>query len=241
MSILEASQLTYAYGQRCVLKELSIRVNSGEIVGLLGPNGAGKTTAFKLLAGLLPSGGATIKVDGHSISGHPIWKRAKSGLIYVPQRPTVLSDFTVSENIEFGLAHLAKDKKANARTNILETFGLSELASARGHTLSGGERRRVELARAFAMSPKVLLADEPFAALDPLAKAGVSKLLRGFCDQGVGVLLTDHDVAQALALCDRIYILFEGKVICTGSPEEVAEDPRVRDTYLGERFAGVET
>jgi lipopolysaccharide export system ATP-binding protein len=241
MSGLQASGLSYTYGQRRVLDDVSIEVSPGEIVGLLGPNGAGKTTVFKLLAGLLVQKSASIRINDRRIDGMRLWTRAQHGLTYIPQRSTVIGDLTVAENIEFGLAQKSSADREASRRQISESFGLSHLTNTKGRNLSGGERRRVELARAFATKPAILLADEPFAALDPLAMAEVSKLLAGFCSQGVGVLLTDHNVAQALALCDRVYILFEGKVICTGSPEEVAENPKVRDTYLGERFAGTES
>jgi lipopolysaccharide export system ATP-binding protein len=235
VTALHAKGLTYKYGSRVVLDNLQIRVDAGEIVGLLGPNGAGKSTAFGLLAGTLNHPHAEIDLGGISIGRMRLWMRARYGLAYIPQRSTVLGDFTVTENVEFGLLGLEREKRAAARENILSRFGLIELAGSKGKSLSGGESRRVELARVFGGKPKVLLADEPFNSLDPMATQEVARLLRQFTQTGVGVLITDHDIEQTLALCDRIYIILDGRIICEGSSEDVAQNPRVRDTYLGER------
>jgi len=238
MTVLLAQKLSYRYGSRAVLEDLEIRVNKGEIVGLLGPNGAGKSTAFGLLAGTLHHPRAKIFLQGQSIEKMRLWMRARCGLAYIPQRSTILKDFTVSENIEFGLLDRARPARASAKESVLTQFGLTALASAKGRNLSGGERRRVELARVFAGQPRVLLADEPFNSLDPMATQEVARILRKFTQSGVGVLITDHDIEQTLALCDRIYIILDGRVICEGTSEDVAQNSRVRDTYLGERVRG---
>ena len=236
MTVLHATGLKHRYGRRWVLRNLEVEVKAGEVVGLLGPNGAGKTTAFRILAGQLRSSGATITLGSTDLTNTRLWTRAKRGLAYIPQSSTVLEDLTVSENIDFGLARFKRSERPAKREAVIQEFGLTHLAIAKGRTLSGGERRRVELARAFAAEPKILLADEPFAALDPLTTNQVCREVRRFADNGVGVLLTDHNVAQTLHVCDRVYILHEGRLIFVGTPEEVRQDPTVRETYLGNRF-----
>jgi lipopolysaccharide export system ATP-binding protein len=228
---LRARGLAHRYGQNTVLDGLDLVVGRGEIVGLLGPNGAGKTTAFKLIAGALKAQSGRITLDDASLNG-PVWRRARQGLGYVPQTPSVVKKMSVLENVALG----QRARDAQGLRGILSRFGLAGLADVPAEHLSGGERRRVELARAFASDAKILIVDEPFAALDPIAVNEVSRYLRECALEGIGVLLTDHYVGQALDLCHRIYILYEGRVICSGSAEEVAQNPMVRHTYLGGNF-----
>ncbi|MBV71851.1 MAG: ABC transporter ATP-binding protein [Myxococcales bacterium] len=236
MNALSANNLNYKYGQRSVLNDVDINVARGEILGILGPNGAGKTTLFKLLAGQLKAEDSAICLSGHRVEKRPLWGRCKLGLAYVPQESSVLLDFTVEENLDFGLLSFSKADRKKRRFELMQMFGLEKLAKSRGSSLSGGEKRRVELARGLGMTPTVLLADEPFAALDPIAVQDVSMHLRQIAESGTAVILTDHDVSQAMALCTRVYILHEGHVICRGDPDEVAQNTRVRDTYLGTHY-----
>ena len=236
--MLSATGLHRRFRRRVVLHDLTLRVEPGEIVGLLGPNGAGKTTTFRILAGLLRPHSGSVTLGGEDITRWPLWRRARAGLGYLPQQPTVFRRLSVQQNVELGLSRrgLSIAETHQLAQNLLERFGLIELASARGGTLSGGERRRVEIIRALAAAPKILLVDEPFAGLDPVATTRISAHLRTLAQDGVGVLLTDHDARQALETCDRIYILSGGVLIRTGTSAEVAMDPSVRALYLGHHF-----
>jgi lipopolysaccharide export system ATP-binding protein len=233
---LAAIGLHRRFGRRVVVHDLSIRVAPGEVVGLLGPNGAGKTTTFQMLAGLLKPHGGQVYLDGTELTRWPLWRRARAGLGYVPQRPTVFPRLTVAQNLELSLRGRPKGERATARDALLARFGLEGLAHQRGGQLSVGERRRVELVRAMGAAPRALLCDEPFAGLEPLAVATMGRQLRRMADQGVGVLITDHDVGQALAVCDRIYILTDGTLLQTGTPAEIVHDARVQAAYLGTSF-----
>jgi lipopolysaccharide export system ATP-binding protein len=224
------------FGRRIVVHDLSLHVAPGEIVGLLGPNGAGKTTTFRMLAGLLRPQRGEIRLDGGDITRAPLWRRARAGLGYVPQQASIFRRLTVAENIDAGLRHLPRAARTERRATLLRDFDLAPLATARGETLSGGERRRVELVRAFARAPRVLLVDEPFAGLDPRAATGIAEHLCRLAERGVGVLLTDHDVRQALEVCTRVYILAHGEVLGAGPPAVIRDDPSVRTRYLGDRF-----
>ncbi len=234
MTGLSAVGLHRRFGRRVVVHDLSIRVAPGEVVGLLGPNGAGKTTAFRMLAGLLRPHAGRVELGGADVTRWPLWRRARAGMGYLPQRPTVFRRLSVADNIG-----VATDDPSR-RAALLEDFGLNDVASHRGATLSGGERRRVEIARALAAEPSVLLVDEPFAALDPKAASAVAERLRYLASVGVGVLLTDHDARQTLVACDRVYIVDSGVLLSSGTPDEVAADPRVRSAYLGDDFADLE-
>ena len=236
MTALRARGLSYSYGNRPILCDVDIEVEPGEVVGLLGPNGAGKTTLFRLLSGELSCTGCEITIDGAPVSGSPLWKRTRLGLGYIPQSPSVLLDFTVQENLMFGLLAVSKTERAARYHKVVDQFALTELQQAKGGTLSGGERRRVELARTLASAPSVILADEPFAALDPIASQGVAQMLRAVAKSGVGVLITDHDVQQSLSICDRVYILHAGEIITSGKPESVIENEQVRTIYFGTLF-----
>ncbi|MCA9537907.1 MAG: LPS export ABC transporter ATP-binding protein [Myxococcales bacterium] len=234
---LQAVGLCRRFGRFTALHDLSLHVEPGEVVGLLGPNGAGKTTAFRLIAGLLRPHAGEVRLDDVDVTRWPLWRRARAGLGYLPQQSTLFRRLTVAANIEVALRHLPADERRARRAAMLDEFGLGALSAAKGATLSGGERRRVEIVRALAAAPKVLLVDEPFAGLDPRSAAGVAAHLRALTPRGVGVLLTDHDVRQALEVCDRIYILADGTLLRAGTAGAVAADAEVRARYLGEGFS----
>ncbi len=225
------------FGRRVVVHDLSLRVGPGEVVGLLGPNGAGKTTVFQILAGLLRPHGGQVYLNGEEITHRPLWRRARAGLGYVPQRSIIFRRLTVAQNVQIALQSQESTAPRADSAALLSRFGLTSLASQRGDRLSVGERRRVELVRALAARPRVLLCDEPFAGLDPIAVEAIGHHLRTLAAGGVGVLLTDHDVRQALEVCDRVYILSNGTLLQTGTPAEITEDPRVRAAYLGTSFS----
>ena len=236
MTVFSASNLTYHFGQRLAVNDIHLTAEEREIVGVIGPNGAGKTTLFKLLSGQLTSKTGSIELAGTRIERHHLANRCKLGLAYIPQESSVLKDFTVKENLNFGLFKIRKSRRKKRQLELIKSYGLETVADSLGSTLSGGERRRVELARALAVTPKVLLADEPFAALDPIAVQDVSKRLREIAHAGTAVVLTDHDVSQSLALCDRVYVMHEGRFICSGHPDEVAQNRLVQSTYLGTHY-----
>jgi lipopolysaccharide export system ATP-binding protein len=220
---------------RPILRGVSLTVGPGECVGLLGPNGAGKTTLFRVLTGLLAPTAGSVHLDGVDLAGWPLWRRARAGLGYLPQGPSVFRRLSARANVEVALERTtrgAEDRRAQASA-LLTAHGLAHLALAPGGRLSGGERRRVELVRALAAGPRVLLVDEPFVGLDPLAVAGVVQTLRALVGGGLGVLLTDHHARQALEACDRIYILAEGAMLFSGTPAAARADERVRALYLG--------
>ena len=233
---LAAIGLHRRFRRRVVVHGLSLVVRPGEIVGLLGPNGAGKTTAFRMLTGLLSPHEGRVELDGRDVTRWPLWRRARAGLGYLPQQVTLFRRLTVAENVDVALRRSPLDAVArrHRRDALLEAHALSHLAAARGGTLSGGERRRAEIVRALAAAPRVLLVDEPFAGLDPVARERVAGQLRALAMAGVGVLLCDHDARQSLVTCDRVYILASGVLLAEGAPLAVATDARVRATYLGE-------
>jgi lipopolysaccharide export system ATP-binding protein len=235
---LSAIGLHRRFRRRAVVHDLSLRVAPGEVVGLIGPNGAGKTTTFRMLAGLLRPHRGSVSLDGRDVTGWPLWRLARRGLGYLPQGPTVFRRLSVAANVEVGLRprRLGAAERRHERDALLARFGLDALRDARGETLSGGERRRVEVVRALAAGPRILLVDEPFAGLDPRSAAGVADALRDLGREGVGVLLTDHDVRQTLEACDRVYILNAGTLLMEGAPDRIVADERARALYLGERF-----
>ncbi len=236
--ILRGIGLSRRFRRREVVRDLTLHVGPGEVVGLLGPNGAGKTTTFRMLAGLLQSHAGRVELGTVDVSRWPLWKRARAGLGYLPQRSTIFRRLTVAQNIDVGLQRLnlsSTDLRA-ATDVLLERFGLESLKNARGASLSGGEIRRVELARALAAQPRILMVDEPFAHLDPKGASTFRASLRDLATDGLGVLLTDHHAAQVLEACDRIYILSDGALLMEGTPRQVAADPAVQSTYLGAQF-----
>ncbi len=238
MSELKADHLKKSYRARAVVKDVSFTVNSGEVVGLLGPNGAGKTTCFYLVVGLLGLDGGCICLDGADLAQVPMHRRARLGLSYLPQEASIFRKMTVAQNITaiLELKNYTPDEIEAHLQNLLEDLHIAHIADAQAMSLSGGERRRVEIARALAMDPRFILLDEPFAGIDPIAVLDIQKLIRFLTERGIGVLITDHNVRETLGICDRAYIINEGTVLAAGSPNELVGNDRVRQVYLGEHF-----
>ncbi len=238
-SNLEAKDLKKVYKGRPVVDGVSLILKSSTITGLLGPNGAGKTTTFYMIAGLIRPDGGRVFLDGKDITGLPMHKRANMGLTYLPQEPSVFRKLTVFENIEvvFENKGMAKDERKEKVQGLLEEMGLSSLSHQKAESLSGGERRRVEVARALATDPKFILLDEPFAGVDPLAVADIQGIIKDLRKKGIGVFLSDHNVRETLTVCDSAYIVSSGKVIEYGTPEKIATSKIARKIYLGEEFS----
>jgi lipopolysaccharide export system ATP-binding protein len=240
MNRLRASHLAKSYGKRSVVRDLTIEVAAGEIVGLLGPNGAGKTTAFYMIVGLVPADAGRIELDDRDLTHSPIHLRAKAGIGYLPQEASVFRRLSVEENVRAILETRADldAEQRNARCEqILADLRIDHVRGSLGMSLSGGERRRVEIARALAANPKFLLLDEPFAGVDPLSVADIQRIIRELADRGIGILITDHNVRETLGVCARSYIIGDGTVIASGSAAEILANPRVREVYLGESFS----
>jgi lipopolysaccharide export system ATP-binding protein len=238
MSTLEAIGLSKRYGARTVVKDVSLTVTSGDVVGLLGPNGAGKTTSFYMMVGLTPLSGGKILLDGQDLSSLPIHRRALLGLSYLPQEPSVFRKLTVAENIRaiLELQPLTAAEIENHLDALLDELHIDHLRNAPATSLSGGERRRVEIGRALATRPRFILLDEPFAGVDPIAVLDIQKIIRFLSQRGIGVLITDHNVRETLGICDRAYIINEGSVLASGRPDEIVYNEAVRRVYLGEHF-----
>ncbi len=239
MALLEARNLAKTYGKRPVVKDVSISVKQGEIVGLLGPNGAGKTTCFYMIIGLVAQDGGSITVDGADITAMPMHGRARQGLGYLPQEPSIFRKLSVEDNILAILETrktLTRQQRNQTLEELLHEFHISHLAKNTGMSLSGGERRRVEIARALAADPQFILLDEPFAGVDPISVNDIKNIIRHLRDKGIGVLITDHNVRETLDICEHAYIIGEGHVIAEGSTEHILSDEKVRKTYLGEHF-----
>jgi lipopolysaccharide export system ATP-binding protein len=242
-STLTAVGLQKKYGSRTVVTEVGVEVKSGEVVGLLGPNGAGKTTSFYMIVGLVPLDGGEITLNGQVITHLPIHERAKLGLSYLPQEASVFRKLTVEENIQAVLELQEENGKALAKKEIqsrldslLQELQISHLRSNPAMSLSGGERRRVEIARALASQPKFILLDEPFAGVDPIAVGEIQRIVRFLKDRQIGVLITDHNVRETLGICDHAYIISEGRVLASGKPSSIIDNEAVRKVYLGENF-----
>jgi len=242
-STLTAVGLQKKYGSRTVVTEVGVEVKSGEVVGLLGPNGAGKTTSFYMIVGLVPLDGGEISLNGQDITHLPIHERAKLGLSYLPQEASVFRKLTVEENIQAVLELQEEDGKPLSKKEIqsrldslLQELQISHLRSNPAMSLSGGERRRVEIARALASQPKFILLDEPFAGVDPIAVGEIQRIVRFLKDRQIGVLITDHNVRETLGICDHAYIISEGKVLASGKPSAIIDNEAVRKVYLGENF-----
>lgn len=238
MSVLTAESLRKRYRARQVVSDVSLRVSSGEVVGLLGPNGAGKTTCFYMLVGLVGSDGGRILLDDQDITRAPIYQRARRGLSYLPQEPSIFRKLSVAENISavLELRGLRGAELMEHLGYLLEDLHISHLRDARAVSLSGGERRRVEIARALAMQPSFVLLDEPFAGIDPISVLDIQKTIRFLVERDIGVLITDHNVRETLGICDRAYIINEGTVLAAGAPNEIIYNDSVRKVYLGEHF-----
>ena len=235
---LEAKKLKKSYQKKKVVDDVSINVKKGEIVGLLGPNGAGKTTIFSLILGLIPQDSGQIFLDGEDITGFPMYIRARKGLCLLPQEPSTFRKLSVEDNI---LSIMETIRRVYLRGNgdsarTLEEFGLKKLAKAKAYTLSGGERRKLEIARALITNPQVILLDEPFTGIDPLTIIDLQAIILSLKDRGIGVLVTDHSVREALKITDRAYIIDKGKILKVGTPEELVISEDVRKSYLGEKF-----
>jgi len=238
MAGLEGRNLERFYGPWKVVNQVSIQVQRGEVVGLLGPNGAGKTTTFYLIVGLLRVDGGQIMVDGRDITRMPMHERARTGIGYLQQEPSIFRKLTVRENILAILETLPMSKKERTErlASLLEELNIAHLADRKGYNLSGGERRRVEITRALVTHPKFLLLDEPFVGIDPIAVGEIQDIVGRLRERGLGILITDHNVRETLSTTDRAYIMFEGKILLEGTSQELAEDPIARQIYLGERF-----
>jgi lipopolysaccharide export system ATP-binding protein len=238
-NVLTALHLQKSYASRQVVHDVSFSVHSGEIVGLLGPNGAGKTTSFYMVVGLVPNDAGQVKYNDFDITAKPMHERARLGIGYLPQEPSVFRKLTVAENILAVLqlrSELTDEEREGKLEKLLAEFHVSHLRDAHGISLSGGERRRVEIARALAMEPKFILLDEPFAGIDPISVFDLKRIIHHLNQKGIGVLITDHNVRETLTICHRAYIVNEGEVLCEGSPHEILADKRVRDVYLGDDF-----
>jgi lipopolysaccharide export system ATP-binding protein len=238
MSQLTASRLKKSYKSRTVVHDVSLEVQSGEVVGLLGPNGAGKTTCFYMMVGLLRLDGGSIGLDGKDISKLPIHRRARLGLSYLPQETSVFRKLTVQENVQavLELQDLSESEIAERLDDLLRELHIAHLRNNPALSLSGGERRRVEIARALATSPSFILLDEPFAGVDPIAVLDIQKIIGFLKQRGIGVLITDHNVRETLGICDHAYIINEGSVLAQGKPDEIVYNENVRRVYLGEHF-----
>ena len=244
VSRLEADGLQKSYGVRKVVKDVHLDVHSGEVVGLLGPNGAGKTTSFYMIVGLVRADAGEIRIDGQPVQRLPIHKRSRLGLSYLPQEASIFRKLTVEQNIR-AVLELQQDDKGRPLPpqriqemldGLLADLSIEKLRDSPAPALSGGERRRVEIARALATQPRFILLDEPFAGVDPIAVLEIQRIIRFLKSRGIGVLITDHNVRETLGICDRAYIISEGAVLAEGTPLEIVENPDVRKVYLGEHF-----
>ncbi|MCA1925657.1 MAG: LPS export ABC transporter ATP-binding protein [Thiobacillus sp.] len=238
MSRIVARGLKKIYGKRTVVHDVSFEVGSGEVVGLLGPNGAGKTTCFYMVVGLVAADGGNVMLDDHDLTHMPIHQRARLGLSYLPQEPSIFRKLTVEQNIEaiLELKSYSRDERKEHLENLLEDLHIAHLRGAAAVSLSGGERRRVEIARALAINPRFVLLDEPFAGVDPIAVIDIQKLVHFLIERDIGVLITDHNVRETLGICNRAYIINEGRVLTAGTPDLIIQDDNARKVYLGENF-----
>jgi lipopolysaccharide export system ATP-binding protein len=238
MSELKAVNLKKRYKSRVVVKDVSLDVTSGEVIGLLGPNGAGKTTCFYMMVGLVPLDGGELYLDDRRLTHMPIHRRARLGLSYLPQEASIFRRLSVAENIQAILElHASAADEIEAQLNALLTdLNITQLRNNQANSLSGGERRRVEIARALASNPRFILLDEPFAGVDPIAVLDIQKIIGFLKTRGIGVVITDHNVRETLGICDRAYIISEGSVLACGKPDEIVYNENVRKVYLGENF-----
>jgi lipopolysaccharide export system ATP-binding protein len=237
--MLTAEGLRKRYKSREVVRDFKLSLDAGEVVGLLGPNGAGKTTCFYMIVGLVPPDAGRIMLDGRDITADPMYVRAKLGVGYLPQEPSVFRKLTVADNLRLVLElrdDLNRDGRERELVSLLDELQVSHVAEQLGASLSGGERRRVEIARALAAKPRLMLLDEPFAGVDPISIGEIQRIIRHLKARGIGVLITDHQVRETLGICDRAYIMSEGSVLAQGTPEALLANPDVRRVYLGESF-----
>jgi lipopolysaccharide export system ATP-binding protein len=238
VTTLTGKDLRKRYGDRDVVSHVDVEVHPAQVVGLLGPNGAGKTTTFNILAGGIRPSDGQVRLGDQDITELPMYRRARLGITYLPQEASIFRKLSVADNVNAILETVEPDRsvrRARLR-DLLAELGLTEKAGRRGDTLSGGERRRVEITRALVLDPKFMLLDEPFAGIDPIAVIDIQKIIEQLKTRGIGVIITDHNVRETLSICDHAYIIKDGRIIREGSPEEVAADPQVREIYLGENF-----
>ena len=239
MSILSVQSIAKSFKLRKVVKDLSLEFKSGEVVGLLGPNGAGKSTAFFMIVGLIAADSGKILLDGKDLTAEPMHRRARLGVGYLPQEASIFRKLTVEQNILAILENrddLDRAGREKELENLLDELHVAHVRSSLGISLSGGERRRVEIARALAANPQFVLLDEPFAGVDPISVLDIQRIIRHLCDRGIGVLITDHNVRETLGICGHAYILSDGSLIASGSPEDILENQHVREVYLGQEF-----
>ena len=239
MAVLKATHLAKSYKSRQVVRDVSIEVSTGQIVGLLGPNGAGKTTTFYMIVGLVPLDKGDIYIDQQNLTLQPMHVRARQGIGYLPQEASIFRKLTVYQNLMAILQtrkELSKEQREEQADSLLDEFNINHIRNSLGMSLSGGERRRVEIARALAADPEFILLDEPFAGVDPISVNDIKKIIQQLRDRGLGVLITDHNVRETLDVCEKAYIVSHGELIASGTSEEVLSDQRVRDVYLGEQF-----
>jgi lipopolysaccharide export system ATP-binding protein len=236
---LETSEITKSYRGRKVVDHVSVQMAQGEVVGLLGPNGAGKTTSFYIIVGLITPDSGTVLLDGENLTSLPMYQRARRGISYLPQEASVFRKLTVEDNLTAILQTLplSRHERRDRMNRLVEQLGLEQVRHSKGYMLSGGERRRVEIARSLVIEPSFLLLDEPFSGIDPIQVLELQKIIFELRRSGIGVLVTDHNVRETLAVTDRAYIINNGKIFRTGSPEELGNDPEVRRVYLGENFS----
>ncbi len=238
MTTLSVEGLTKSFGEKSVVDDVSLKVVGGEVVGLLGPNGAGKTTTFYLITGLLKPTSGRVYLNGEDVTTYPMYMRARKGIGYLPQEPSVFRKLTVEENILAILETLdmrGKERR-NRLADLLGELGISSIAKRKAYALSGGEQRRVEITRALVLQPLFILLDEPFSGIDPIAVVDIQNIIFQLQSKGIGIIITDHNVRETLGVCDRAYIINEGRIMEKGSPEEIAQSKRARQIYLGEGF-----
>ncbi|MEX2189760.1 MAG: LPS export ABC transporter ATP-binding protein [Bacteroidota bacterium] len=237
-AVLRAEGLVKIYKKRTVVDRVAIDVRQGEIVGLLGPNGAGKTTTFYMIVGMIRPNGGSVFLNSDEITAIPMYRRARMGIGYLPQEASVFRRLSVRENIlaVLEMSSLSRKEQEEKCDSLLEDFGLTRLASSKAYVLSGGERRRTEIARALALDPRFMLLDEPFAGIDPIAVEEIMKIIGALRQKNIGILITDHNVHETLSITDRSYLLFEGRILKSGSAEYLADDPEAKKLYLGEKF-----
>lgn len=238
MQVLRGCSLVKSFRKKKVVDDVNVEVCEGEVVGLLGPNGAGKTTTFHMVVGLTQPDAGSVFLNEQDITSHPMYLRARSGISYLPQEPSIFRKLTVEENVLAILETLPlkQDEKRRRLNAVLEELGLADKARSRGYTLSGGERRRAEITRALVTSPSFMLLDEPFAGIDPIAVGDIQRIIQHLKSRGIGILITDHNVRETLKITDRAYIMNNGKILCSGTPEELADNEDVRRVYFGENF-----
>ena len=238
--MLKASSLKKSYKSRTVVSDVSLQVETGQVVGLLGPNGAGKTTSFYMIVGLVPQDGGVVSVDDLDITALPMHERARNGIGYLPQEASIFRRLTVEQNLMGVLEirrDLTKEERSDKMESLLEEFHINHIRHSLGMSLSGGERRRVEIARALAADPQFILLDEPFAGVDPISVIDIKRIIEHLRDRGLGVLITDHNVRETLDVCEKAYIVSHGKLIAQGTPTEILNDEQVKKVYLGEGFS----